>query len=53
MGASSKNVGYKGTGKYDGAEFSFSGPITEFQIRYALGNKYNHDQDYEALVFTE
>lgn len=53
MGASSKNVGYRGTGKYDGAEFSFSGPISEFQIRYALGNKYNHDQEYDALVFSE
>lgn len=51
MGASSKNIGYKGKGKYDGTEFTFSGPINEVEMKYAQTTKYNHDHQYEAMVF--
>ena len=38
---------------YNGEEFQFSGPIADFNLRYALGSKFNHDHQYEALVFNE
>lgn len=53
MGASSTNIKYHGSGKLDGAEFTFSGLINEANMKYALGTKYNHDHKYEALVFQE
>lgn len=53
VGASSDNLAFQGSGKYDGNDFEFSGPIKNFKMYYALGEKYNHDHDYNALVFQE
>ena len=53
MGASSKNLGYVGRGRFNGADFTFSGPISQFEMKYALGQKYNNKQEYNALVLEE
>lgn len=46
VGVSSNNLGYQGTGKYNGAWFNFSGPVNEFTFRYAVGFQSNPSRDY-------
>ena len=53
MGVSSKNLGYQGEGTLNGHKFTFSGPISEFEMKYAMGQKYNHYLKYNAWVFEE
>jgi len=53
VGCSSDNLAFEGTGKYEGKEFEFRGPIKEFKLFYGLSEKYNHDHSYNALIFKE
>ena len=52
-GASSGKMAYSGSGTFNGQPFTFSGPIAEFNMSYALGKKHNYDHNYEANVWTE
>ena len=51
MGAESDKLVYKGSGKYDGADFTFSGPVNLVKLQYGLGTKYNAEMKYDANVF--
>ena len=53
LGAETKGLKYTGSGKYDGADFTFTGPINHMKFKYHLGSKYNSDMQYDALVFEE
>jgi len=53
LGAASKNVGFSGKAAFEGKDFTFSGPIKSFEMKYALDKKYNHDHKYEAWVMQE
>ena len=39
MGAESSKLVYEGAGKYNGADFTFSGPISMLKLQYGLGKK--------------
>jgi hypothetical protein len=51
LGAESSKLIYEGSGKYNGADFTFSGPVNMVKLRYALGKKYNPEIKYWANVF--
>lgn len=51
MGAESKKLVYEGAGKYNGADFTFSGPVNMLKLQYGLGKKYNAEMKYDANVF--
>lgn len=53
FGASSTKLEFTGKGLYDGAEFTFSGPIDLMKMQYKLGEKENETMQYTALVFDE
>jgi len=53
MGGSSSQLAYSGQGRYKGQDFTFSGPIAEFKMYYSLGEKFNHDHNYNANVWNE
>lgn len=53
MGASSSNVAFTGKGELGDVDFTFSGPIDSIKMKYALGEKFNHEHDYNSLVFQE
>jgi hypothetical protein len=53
LGAETKGLKFTGSGKYDGNDFTFTGPINHMKFKYHLGSKYNSDMEYEALVFEE
>lgn len=53
VGATTNNLAFEGTGKYDGQDFTFKGPIDLFKMYYSLSTKFNHDHNYDALVFVE
>jgi hypothetical protein len=52
-GSSSNKIAYSGKGRFNGEDFTFSGPIAEVKMHYALGKKFNHDHNYEANVWIE
>ena len=51
MGAESSKLVYEGAGKYNGADFTFSGPINMLRLSYGLGKMYNQELKYDANVF--
>lgn len=51
MGAESAKLVYEGKGQYNGADFTFSGPIKMLKLQYGLGKKYNSEMKYEANIF--
>jgi len=53
VGAKSTNLAYSGSGKLNGEDFTFSGPIKHMNMFYSLGTKFNHDHNYDSLVFLE
>jgi len=53
LGAETKGLKYTGSGKYDGNDFTFTGPINHMKFKYHLGSKYNSDMEYDAMVFEE
>jgi hypothetical protein len=53
FGASSNNIAFSGKASLEGNEFNFSGPIANVNMKYALGEKYNHDHKYMAKVFKQ
>jgi hypothetical protein len=53
MGAESSKLKYTGSGQYDGADFTFEGPISMFKVSYTLGTKENVDLKYTANIFDE
>ena len=53
LGAESANLMFQGSGKYDGKDFTFSGPITLLKYHYALGQKFNEEMNYQSNVFQE
>jgi len=46
LGAESKKLAYEGKGTYDGVAFTFSGPVAEFKLQYALGEKWNAEMNF-------
>lgn len=53
LSAGTSSIKFEGTGLYDGKEFSFSGPISKFNLKYGLGTKHNYDFNYDAIVFEQ
>lgn len=51
MGGESKKLIYEGKGKYNGADFTFSGPVNMLKLQYGLGKKWNAEMKYEANIF--
>jgi hypothetical protein len=51
LGVSSNKIGFQGKGKINGANFTFSGLVSEFNIKFLLRKKYNEDYKYDAFVF--
>ena len=51
MGAESNKLIYQGSGKYDGADFTFSGPVDMLKLQYGLGKKFNAEMKYDANIF--
>ena len=51
MGAESNKLIYEGKGKYNGADFTFSGPISMLKLQYGLGKKWNSEMKYDANIF--
>lgn len=51
MGAETNKLVFEGKGKYDGADFTFSGPISLLKLQYGLGKKFNAEMNYMANVF--
>ena len=46
LGAETSKLAYEGKGTYDGVAFTFSGPVTEFKLQYALGEKWNAEMNF-------
>jgi hypothetical protein len=53
VGARSSNLAVEGKGQHKGSDFNFKADIKNLDFKYALGTKYNHDHEYDALVFLE
>jgi hypothetical protein len=53
LGAESDKLAYEGKGTYDGAAFTFSGPVSLFKLQYALGDKWNVEMNFNSKVFSE
>ena len=53
LGAESSNLVFQGTGKHNGKDFKFSGPIGLLKYHYQLGEKFNEEMNYNSLVFKE
>ena len=51
MGAESSKLVYEGKGKYNGVDFTFSGPINVLKLQYGLGKKWNAEMKYDANIF--
>jgi hypothetical protein len=51
MGAESAKLVYEGAGKFNGADFTFSGPVNMLKLQYGLGTKWNAEMKYEANIF--
>ena len=51
MGAESSKLVYEGAGKYNGADFTFSGPVSMLKLQYGLGKKWNAEMKYDANIF--
>jgi hypothetical protein len=53
LGAETDKLTYEGSGKFNGEEFKFSGPVSLFKLQYKLGEKFNTDMNYMAKAFSE
>lgn len=53
LGAETDKLKFEGKGKYNGAEFSFSGPVSLLKLQYKLGEKWNKEMNYMAKAFEE
>lgn len=51
MGAESAKLVYQGAGKYNGADFTFSGPVEMLKLQYEMGKKWNAEMKYNANNF--
>jgi hypothetical protein len=51
LGAQSDKLVYQGTGKFEGNDFTFSGPVNMLKMQYALGKKFNAEMKYNANIF--
>jgi len=51
LGAESEKLAFEGKGTYDGAAFTFSGPVSLFKLQYALEDKWNAEMNFQSKVF--
>ena len=51
LGAQSDQLVYEGKGKFQGSDFTFSGPVKMIKLQYSLGKKWNAEMKYEANYF--
>ena len=53
LGCESSKLMFAGNGKFEGKDFTFSGPISMMKYQYAKGVKYNDEMNYLSNVFQE
>lgn len=51
LGAETDKLAFEGKGKYNGADFTFNGPVSLLKLQYKLGEKWNEEMNYMAKAF--
>ena len=53
LGVEGNDLEFKGSGNYDGDQFTFRAPIKRALIKYSLGEKWVSHMEYTSKVFKE